>query len=145
MAFIAMVQGSITSFLTKMSELPLTCLALEGSSPPPRHGRRRLCGLERFFRQPRFNMLLRSLAPRQLQTSNRDILGPPPNIFTPTMPPRGHQCRQRQSIPANLIPDDRSTVSPVVLEEDFCFREDAYLAFPPEVNDSTIREAIGRF
>ncbi len=28
------------------------------------------------------------------------------------------------------------------MEEDFRLREDAYLAFPPEVNDSTIREAI---
>ncbi len=49
------------------------------------------------------------------------------------------------STTANLIPDERSAVSPIVLEEDFRLKEDAYLAFPPDVNDSTTREAIGRF
>ncbi len=77
--------------------------------------------------------------------SNRNVLEPPPNIFTPTIPPRRCRRRQRQSIPTNLILDERSAISPVVLEEDFCLREDAYLAFSPEVNDSTIREAIGCF
>ncbi len=53
--------------------------------------------------------------------------------------------RQRQSTSVNLIPDKRSAISPVVLEEDFCLREDAYLTFPPEVNGFTIIETIGRF
>ncbi len=61
------------------------------------------------------------------------------------MPPCRCQRCQCQSILANLIPDECSAVRPVVLKEDFRFREDAYLAFPPEVNDSTTREAIGRF
>ncbi len=41
--------------------------------------------------------------------------------------------------------DNIVLVSPVVLDEDFRLREDAYLLFPPEVNDSTTREAIRRF
>ena len=36
-------------------------------------------------------------------------------------------------------------VSPVVLEEDFCLRKEAYLTFPLEVINFTIRKAIGRF
>ncbi len=40
----------------------------------------------------------------------------------------------------NIVP-----VGPVVLEEDFRLREDAYLTFPPEVNNSITREAIRRF
>ncbi len=40
----------------------------------------------------------------------------------------------------NIVP-----ISPVVLEEDFHLREDAYLTFPSEVKDSISREAIGRF
>ncbi len=131
--------------MTKLNGLPLTRLALEDSSPSPRRGRGRPCGLERFSKQLRSNVPLRSLAPRQLQTSNRDVLEPLPNILTPIMPPRRHRRCQRQSIPANLIPDERSAVSPVILEKDFRLREDAYLTFPPEVNDSITREAIGRF
>ncbi len=53
------------------------------------------------------------------------------------MPSRKRRRRQRQSTPANLIPDERSTISPVILEDDFRLREDAYLAFLPEVNNST--------
>ncbi len=140
-----MVQQSVTTFFTKINGLPLTRHAPEGSSPPPCCGRGRPRGLERFSRQLRSNAPLRSLAPKQLQTSNRDVLGPPPNIFTPTMPPHWRRRRQRQSTPANLIPDERSAVSPVVLEEDFRLREDVYLAYPLEVNDSTTWEAIRRF
>ena len=40
----------------------------------------------------------------------------------------------------NIVP-----VSPIVLEEVFRLREDIYLAFPPEINDSITREAIGHF
>lgn len=36
-------------------------------------------------------------------------------------------------------------VSLVILEEDFHFREETYIIFPFEVNNSTIRKAIGRF
>ncbi len=140
-----MVEQSVTTYLAKMNGLPLTHLALEGSSPPLRRDCGRPRGLERFFRQLWSNAPLRSLAPRQLQTSNIDVLGPPPNILTSTMLPRRRRCRQGQSTPANLISNARSAVSPVVLENDFRLREDAYLAFPPEVNDSTTREAIGRF
>ncbi len=48
MAFIAMVQQSVTTFLTKMNRLPLTRLTPEDSSPPLCRGRGRLRGLERF-------------------------------------------------------------------------------------------------
>ncbi len=77
--------------------------------------------------------------------SNRDVLEPLPNILTATILPYRRRCCQRQLTPANFLPDKRFPISPVVLEEDFRLREDAYLAFPPEVNDSTIREAIRRF
>ena len=40
----------------------------------------------------------------------------------------------------NIVP-----VSPIVLEEHFYLKEDAYLAFSLEVNDSITRESIGRF
>ena len=44
MAFIAMIQQSVTTFLTKINRLSLTCLVLEGSSPLPCHGHERFCG-----------------------------------------------------------------------------------------------------
>ncbi len=61
------------------------------------------------------------------------------------MPLCRHQYHQRQSTPANLIPDECFVVSPIVLEKDFRFREDVYLTFPPEINDFITREAIGYF
>ncbi len=77
--------------------------------------------------------------------SNRDFLESSPNIFTPIMPSCRRQYRQCLSISANLIPNEHSAISSVVLEEDFCLRKDAYLAFLPKINDSTTREAIGHF
>lgn len=77
--------------------------------------------------------------------SNRDVLESPPNIFTPIILLCGYQHYQRQSILANLISDKRFAVSPVVLEEDFCLKEDVYLTFPPKVNDFKTREAIRHF
>ncbi len=116
-----------------MNGLPFTPFASKGSLPPPCCSRGRPHGPERFFQRPSSNAPLRRLAPRQLQTLN-----PPP-----TIPPRRRQC---WSIPANLIPADNIIpVSPVVLEEDFRLQEDTYLTFPPEVNDSTTKEAIERF
>ncbi len=145
MVFITMVQQSVIIFLTKMNRLPLIRLTPEGSSPLLCRGRGRPCGLERFSRQAWFNASLRSLAPRQLQTSNKDVLGPPPNILTPTIPPCRRQRHQRQSTPANLIPDECSAISPIVLEEDFCLKKDAYLAFSLEINNSTTKKAIRHF
>ncbi len=116
-----------------MNGLPLTPLAPEGSLPPPCRGRGRPHSPGHFSRRPPSNVPLRRLASRQLQTSN-----PPP-----TIPPR---CCQRQSTPANLMPADNIVlVSPIILKEDFRLREDVYLTFPPEVNDSITREAIGHF
>ncbi len=128
-----------------MNRLSLTHLAPKGSSPPHPRSRGRPRGSRRFSQHLRSNGPLRSLALRQLQTSNRDVLEPPPNSFTPTMPPRRRRHCQRWTTPANLILDERSVVCPVVLEEEFRFREDAYLVFFSEVNDSTTREAIGYF
>ncbi len=145
MAFIAIVQQSATTFLTKMNGLPLIHLALDSSSSPPCCGRGRLCGPRRFSQQLRSNTSLRSLAPRQLQMSKRNVLELPPNILTPTILPHRRQRYQRQLTPSNLIPDKCFTIRLVVLEEDFRLREDAYLTFSPEVNNSIIREAIWRF
>ncbi len=128
-----------------MNGLPLIHLALEGSSPPPCRSRGRLRGPRSFSRQPWSNTPLRSFAPRQLQTSNKDVLESPPNILTPTIPPCRRQYHQRQSTSAKLIPDKCSAISPVVLEKDFRFREDVYLTFLPEVNDSITKEAMKCF
>ncbi len=61
------------------------------------------------------------------------------------MSPYRCQCCQRQSIPANLIPDERSAISIIILKEDFRFRKDAYLTFLLKVNNSITRKAIGHF
>ncbi len=128
-----------------MNGLSLTHFALEGSSPLPHYGRGCPCGPERFSQQLWSNASLKSSAPRQLQTSNRDVLEPPPNILTPKIPPCRCQRHQRQSTPANLIPDERFAVSLFVLEEDFRLRKDIYLTFPLEVNNSITKEVIERF
>lgn len=41
--------------------------------------------------------------------------------------------------------DNIISVSPIVLEEDFYLKKDAYFIFPCEVNDFIIRKAIWRF
>ena len=114
-----------------MNGLPLTPLAPEGSIPLPRRGRGCPRGPGRFSRRPPSNALLRHLAPKQLQMSN-------PPLTIPL------QRRQRRSTPANLMPADNIVpVSPVVLEEDFRLKEDAHLIFPPKINGSMTRKAIG--
>ncbi len=44
-----------------------------------------------------------------------------------------------------MLADSIVPVGLIVLEEDFCLREDAYLSFPPEINNSITREAIRHF
>lgn len=90
-------------------------------------------------------MPLRSLVPRQLQTSNKDILEPSPNIFTLTIPSCRYQCRQHQSTLVNLLSNECFTISSINLEEDFCLRKDTYLIFSPRVNNSITRDIIGCF
>ncbi len=134
-----------------MNGLPPTHLAPKGSLPLPHRGHGRPCGPRRFFQKPLSNMPLRFLASRQLQISIKEVLAPPPNVFTPTTPPCRCQCRQRRSTSLYANPilielsDNTIPVSPIILEEDFHIREDAYLTFPPAVNDSTTRKAIGCF
>ena len=36
-------------------------------------------------------------------------------------------------------------VNPIVLKEDFHFRAEAYMAFPPKLSNTTIQEAISCF
>ncbi len=133
------------TLLTKMNGLLPIHFAPKSSLPPPRSGRQHLRGFKYFSQQLRSNASLRSLAPKQLQTLNKDVLEPPPNIFTLIMPTyRGRYC-QCQLTPTNLIPNERSAISSIVLEEDFHLREDAYLTFPPKINNSIIRKAIGHF
>ncbi len=128
-----------------MNGWSLTHFTLESSSISFCRGRGRPRGPRRFSQQLRSNAFFRSLASRQLQTSNRDVLEPLPNILTQRMLSCRRRHCQRQLKPANFIPDERFAVSLVVLEEDFCLKEDAYLTFPSEVNNSTTREAIGGF
>lgn len=137
MTFDTIVQHeSVTTLLTKINKLSLIPLTLKCSLPLLLCGRGHLCGPESFFQQSSFNAPLKRLVPRQLQ-----ILNPPPIILP-------WRC-QLWSIYANFIPAERFNntipVSPVVLEDDFHLRENAYLTFPFEVNNFIIREAIGRF
>lgn len=80
---------------------------------------------------------------------NRDILKLFSNVFTLIIPPCKGQHHQRWSIPTNLILVERFdniiSVSSIVLEKDFHLRKNVYLTIPPEVNNSTIRKAIGHF
>lgn len=82
--------------------------------------------------------------PNQNNTSlsaltNRSILHKktPRHLYRSTFPP------------ANIRPielfNNSAPISSIALKEDFYFRKKAYLAFPPEVTDSTIREANARF
>ncbi len=83
--------------------------------------------------------------------SIRNILTSLPNILNPKIPPRRGQRHQHwsTSLFANPISielfDNTIPINLIILEEDFCLRENAYLTFPPEVNNFTIRKAIGRF
>lgn len=134
-----------------MNGLPLTHFTLEGSLLPFYRSRRRLHNSGRFSRKLLSNTSFRSLALRQLQLSTRNILALLSNVITPIILSCKGRRHQRWLIPlsANPIPVELSNnsipISPVILEEDFLLRKDVYLAFPPEVNDSTIREAIRRF
>ena len=75
----------------------------------------------------------------------------PRALFHNSIPLCKAQCCQRRStfFSANFIPiepfHNTVSISPVILEEDFRLREDAYLTFFSKINDSTTREAIGRF
>ena len=134
-----MVQQSITTLLTKMNGLLLTRSAPESNLPPPCRGRKRPCGHRYFFQQPSSNASLRFLA-------SRELLKPPLDILTPSILLYRGRCRQcpAKFIPAELL-DNTVPISSVVLEEDFCLREDTYLTFPLEVNNLITREAIGHF
>ena len=147
-----------------MNRLPLSCPA------PGRNLPLICCGRRRYAQQLLSNTPLRTLAPRQLQTFTRSVLEPPPNVFTPTAKatasrtiaaPRAlfnslipscktRHCQRRWTpFSANFMPVEplHNTVSgsPVILEGDFRLGKEAYLTFPPKVNDSITRETIERF
>ncbi len=75
----------------------------------------------------------------------------PRALLNRSIPLYKSQNHQRRSTPSStnliLVESFNNTVlvSPIVLEEDFCLKEHVCLTFPPEVNNSITRKAIGRF
>lgn len=88
------------------------------------------------------------LAPKQARALVPCPLGSPSDrlILTPKAPRRCRRSTAKATESSRVEPVDNSLrVNPIALVEDFRLRHDAIMKFPPEVNDSTTREAIRRF
>lgn len=127
-------------------------LTLKGSLSPFCHSYEHFCSFGYFFQKPLSNMPLKSLVSiQQLQTSTKNILASPSNVFTLAILLCRDQYCQCQSIflATNSIPidlfDNTISINFVVLKESFCLRKDMYLIFSSEVNNFIIRKPIKYF
>lgn len=169
--FLQCFKDFATTLLPKMNGIPAKRPVSSGNLPPSRHGCRRPSRKPPSTAPPRLlvprqlqisTIDVDELPPNRLERSPHrpiPIARAPPNGNNSTpnastnrsIPPQKalrHPCWSTPPLadnrPVELF-NNSVPINSVALEEDFCLREKAYMAFPPKVTDSTIRQAICHF